>query len=71
MSALASRVIGIIAIVLSAGSAVGAIWYWFVSDPPRTKHGLLFAAIFVILLLFGLVSVRARGKGASEAPPPK
>ena len=68
MSKTVSRVIGIIAIVLSVASAGGAVYYWFVADPPRTKHGLLFAAIFVILFLFGLISVRAKGRaGASQA----
>ncbi|MGA2976509.1 MAG: hypothetical protein ABSF77_14470 [Spirochaetia bacterium] len=65
MSKTASRIIGIIAIVLSLASA-GYGAYWF--SIGRTKHGLLFAVIFVILLLFGLISVRAKGKPAEQQP---
>ncbi len=69
MSKTASRIIGIIAIVLSVGSAAGAVYYWLIANPPRTKHGLLFAVVFVILFLFGLIMVRAKGRDASQAAP--
>jgi hypothetical protein len=68
MSKTASRIIGIIALVLSVASAGGAVYYWLIADPPRTKHGLLFAAIFVILFLFGLISVRAKGRAGESQP---
>ena len=66
MGRTASRIIGIVAIVLSVGSAGLAVKFWFLDNPPRTKHGLLFAAVFVILFLFGLISVRAKGRAAEQ-----
>jgi len=63
MSKTASRIIGVIAIVLSLGSA-GYGAYWF--SVGRIKHGLLFAGIFVLLLLFGLISVRSKDKPSTE-----
>jgi hypothetical protein len=63
MSKTVSRIIGTIAIVFSlASAAYGA--HWFVIG--RTKHGLLFAALFVILFLFGLILVLAKGKTSTE-----
>jgi hypothetical protein len=70
MSRTASRIIGIVAIVLSAGSAGLAVKYWFIDNPPRTKHGLLFAAVFLILFLFGLISLRARGRAGEQGGSP-
>ena len=70
MNRTASRIVGVIAIILSLGSAVLAAFYWLgtvITDQPHTKHGLLFAAIFVILLLFGIISVRAKGR-SPESP---
>jgi hypothetical protein len=70
MTRSASKVVGIIAIILSVVSAVFAAFYWLgtvVTDTPRTKHGLLFAAIFVILLLFGIISLRGTGKSTGSA----
>jgi hypothetical protein len=64
MSATLSRIIGIASLVLSVGSAVVAVLYF---SAGRTKHGLLFAAIFVILLLFGLITVRAKAPAAGQA----
>ncbi len=65
MSKTVSRVIGIVAIVLSVGSAVISVLYFSDVIPGHhMKHGLAFAAIFVILFLFGLISVRARGSQA-------
>ena len=69
MNRTVSRLVGIIAIILSLGSAVLAAFYWLgtvVTDTPRTKHGLLFAAIFVILLLFGIMSLRSQGKSSGS-----
>ena len=63
MSKTASRIIGIVAIVLSLASAGYGV-YWF--SIGRMKHGLLFAGIFVILILFGLISVRAKGKPSEQ-----
>ena len=63
MTRIASRIVGVGAIILSLGSAVLAAFYWLgtvVTDTPRTKHGLLFAAVFVILLLFGIMTLRGR-----------
>ena len=68
MSRTASRILGIVCMVLSVGSAGIAVKYWFLDNPPRTKHGLLFAAVFVILFLFGLISVRARGRTEQARP---
>ena len=65
MNRTASRIVGVIAIILAAGSAVLTVFYWVgivVATEPRTKHGLLFAAIFVLLLLFGLIMLRSRDK---------
>ena len=64
MSVIASRVTGVISLVLSVASAVVGGLYFAAG---RTKHGLLFAAIFVILLLFGLITVRAKVPAASQA----
>ena len=69
MNRTVSKVVGVIAVVLSLGSAVLAAFYWLgtvVTDTPRTKHGLLFAAIFVILLLFGIMSLRGQGKSSGD-----
>jgi len=62
MNKVASRIIGVVAVVLSLGSAAYGI-YWFSAG--RIKHGLLFAAIFVVLLLFGIIALRAKGKPAA------
>jgi hypothetical protein len=62
MNRAASKVVGIVAVILSVVSAALAAFYWMgmvVTDTPRTKHGLLFAAIFVILLLFGIMTLRS------------
>jgi hypothetical protein len=66
MSRGLSRVVGIVAIVLSLGSVAVGVYYFLQG---RIKHGLLFAVIFVILFLFGLIlslskgSVTAKGSG--------
>ncbi|MGA2477194.1 MAG: hypothetical protein ABSG63_00405 [Spirochaetia bacterium] len=66
MSSIGWRVVGVISIVLSlASAAYGATWF----ANGRIKHGLLFAAIFVLLFLFGLVSLRAKGKTAEQVQP--
>ncbi len=66
MSMIAWRLIGAISIVLSLASAVyGAIWFAY----GRPKHGLLFAAIFVVLVLFGIIALKAKGKTAALAQP--
>jgi hypothetical protein len=58
MSRGVSRVVGILAIVLSLGSvAVGV--YFFLHG--RIKHGVLFAVLFVILFLFGLILSLSKG----------
>jgi predicted membrane channel-forming protein YqfA (hemolysin III family) len=63
MAKTGSRVVGIVALVLSLASAgYGARWFAI----GRIKHGLLFAVIFVILALFGLIMVRAREKSAEQ-----
>lgn len=54
-----SLVVGIVSLVLSLASAAYSL-KWFI--PGRIKHGLLFAAIFVVLFLFGLIMIRAGGK---------
>jgi hypothetical protein len=63
MSKTASRIVGIIVMVLSLASAAYGV-YWF--SIGRIKHGLLFAAIFVVLFLFGLIMIRARGRTTTE-----
>ncbi len=69
MSKTGSRIIGIIALVLAAGSAVVSVLYFAdVLPGHHMKHGAAFAVAFVILFLFGLISVRARGR-AEEAKP--
>jgi hypothetical protein len=51
------------------GSAVLSVLYFSDVIPGHhMKHGAAFAIAFVILLLFGLISVRARG-GAEETKP--
>jgi len=70
MNRTVSKVVGVVAVVLSLGSAVLAAFYWLgtvVTDTPRTKHGLLFAGIFVVLLLFGIISLRSQGKTQESA----
>ena len=70
MNTTAAKVVGIAAIVLSLVSAVFAAFYWIgivVATGPRTKHGLLFAGIFVILLLFGIISLRSGGRSAGSS----
>jgi hypothetical protein len=45
-------------------------FYWIaivVATGPHTKHGLLFAGIFVILLLFGIISLRSGGRTTGGA----
>ncbi len=69
MNRTTSKIVGVIAIILSLGSAALAVFYWMgtvVTDQPHTKHGLLFAGIFVILLLFGIISVRAKGRSTES-----
>ena len=62
MSKTASRVIGIIAIVVSVGLAVISVLYFSDVIPGHhMKHGAAFAVAFIIVFLFGLISVRARG----------
>jgi hypothetical protein len=71
MNRATSKVVGVIAVILSLVSAVFAAFYWLgivVSDTPRTKHGLLFAAIFVILMLFGIMSLRSQGRSSESLP---
>jgi hypothetical protein len=69
MSKTASRILGILAIVLSLVSAAVSVLYFADAIPGHhMKHGAAFAAIFVILFLFGLISVRARA-GAEEGKP--
>ena len=63
MAKTASRIVGIIGIIVSLASAAYGV-YWF--SIGRIKHGLLFAVIFVILFLFGLIMVRARGRTTTE-----
>jgi hypothetical protein len=65
MSKTGSRVIGVISIVLAVGSAVLGGYYFALS---RTKHGLLFAAIFVVLLVFGLLQMRNKTKTVEQSP---
>lgn len=65
MSKTGSRVVGIISIVLSVCSAVATVYY--IVGTNRPKHALLFAVIFIILLVYGIVSVRAKGKSAASA----
>jgi hypothetical protein len=55
MSKTGSRVIGVISIVLSVASAAFGVYYFTLG---RMKHGLLFAAVFVVLLVFGLITMR-------------
>ena len=55
MSKSASRIIGIIAVIVSLACGAYGV-YWFVLGRP--KHGLLFAALFVLVLLFGIVQLR-------------
>jgi len=55
MSKSASRIIGIVAVVVSVLLGGYGV-YWFVQGRP--KHGLLFAALFVLVLLFGIVQLR-------------
>ena len=66
MSKNASRIIGIIAIVVSVLLGGYGV-YWFVLGRP--KHGLLFAALFVLVLLLGIVQLRLsasqKAQGAS------
>ena len=57
-------VVGIIAIVASLASAGWSV-KWFVEG--RIKHGLLFAAVFVVLLLFGIIMMRSSGKSGGGA----
>jgi hypothetical protein len=69
MNRTASKVVGVIAIILSLLSAVLAAFYWLgvvVDQRPRTLHGLALAAIFVILMLFGIMSLRSRGTSAGD-----
>jgi hypothetical protein len=61
VSKTGSRIIGILAIVLSLGSAAIGAYYFAIG---RIKHGLLFAAIFVILFLFGIIIARSRSAAA-------
>jgi len=63
-------VLGIAAIVLSLVSAALAAFYWIgivVATGPRPKHVLLFAVIFVILLLGGIIALRSRGRASGGA----
>ena len=73
MSVTGSRVVGVCAIVLSLVSAAVSVLYFasIIGGPggPHVKHGLLFAAIFVILLLFGLISIRSGNRPAGQAGP--
>ena len=73
MGRTGSRVVGVAAIVLSLASAAVAVLYFasIIGGPggPHMKHGLLFAAIFVILLLFGLISIRGGKKPAGQDAP--
>ena len=65
MNRTTSMIVGIVSIILSLVSAVFAAFYWsgtVITDTPHTKHGLLFAGVFVILFLFGLILVRGKGK---------
>jgi hypothetical protein len=65
MNRTTSIILGIVSIILSLGSAALTVFYWLgivITDTPHTKHGLLFAGIFVILFLFGLILVRGKGK---------
>jgi hypothetical protein len=55
MSKTGSRVVGVISIVLSVASAAFGGYFFAIH---RMKHGLLFAAVFVVLLLFGLITMR-------------
>jgi hypothetical protein len=63
MAKTGSRIVGIVALVLSLASAGYGAW-WF--SLGRIKHGLLFAVIFLVLVLFGLIMVRAREKPAEQ-----
>jgi hypothetical protein len=68
MSKTASRIIGIIAIVLSVGLAVVSVLYFSDVIPGHhMKHGAAFAVAFIIVFLFGLISVRAKGREGEQA----
>jgi hypothetical protein len=74
MNRTAAKLVGVVAIVLSLVSAVFAAFYWIgivVATGPRTKHGLLFAGVFVILLLFGIISLRSGSGKAAGTPAAK
>jgi hypothetical protein len=69
MSRTGSRILGIIAIILSVASAVVSVLYFSDVIPGHhMKHGAAFAVIFVIQFLFGLISVRARGRAEEVKP---
>ncbi len=65
MSKTGSRVVGVISIVLSICSIAAAVYYMV--GTYRPLHALMFAAIFVVLLVYGIVAVRAKGKSTASA----
>ncbi len=65
MAQSGSRWIGIISFIVSAAALAYGIYYFVVGRP---KHGLLGAAVFVVLFIIGLVLVRSRPGSASTAP---
>jgi hypothetical protein len=60
------RVIGVISLVASVASAIYAV-SWFMHGRPR--HGLLYAAIFAVLVVIGLICVRVKGRSEKQAQP--
>lgn len=69
MNKLSSLIVGIVSVVLSAGSAAAAAHYWFSAYAP--KHALLFSAIFVVLLVFGILCFAGVFSAAQKAGPEK
>jgi len=65
VSKTGSRVLGIISIALSICSAAAAVYYIVGTDRP--KHAPLFAVVFIALLVYGMISLRAKGKTAASA----
>ena len=66
MNKTVSRVVGVLAIVLSAGSLAAGIYYFIHG---RIKHGLLFAVVFIVLFLFGLILSLSKGPATHAVPP--
>ena len=67
MNKTLSRVIGVIAIVLSAACAVVSVLYFSdVIAGHHMKHGAAFAVAFVVLLLFGVILIRSRAEAAPK-----